>query len=294
VILHGGPLLIEADPVQLEQVIVNLATNARDAMRAGGKLTIETQGTDVAGAAGPEPSIAPGTYAVLSVRDTGVGMDAETRRLAFHPFFTTKEVGQGTGLGLATVYGIVEQSRGRVLVESEPGKGSCFSVFLPRASGTVDAEAQRGSPAMARPLRGATVLLAEDEPMVRAVTSRGLSNAGFAVIEAENGERALQVAIDHDGPIDLLVTDVVMSKMGGVELAARLGAMRPGLRVLYVSGYAWNAELPPSDAAAGVDFLRKPFTPDVLVDRASRLLAVDHQNDATTERATRFSSPVTR
>jgi signal transduction histidine kinase/CheY-like chemotaxis protein len=285
VVLQPGPLPILADPVQLEQVVVNLATNARDAMRGtGGKLTIETQAIEVtaeraapAAAAVPVPAtVDPGAWIVLSVRDTGTGMDAETRRLVFHPFFTTKEVGQGTGLGLATVYGIVEQSGGRIFVESALGEGSCFRVFLPRATGAVETGAETtggGAGGKARPPHRATVLLAEDDARVRAVTVQALSGAGFVVVEAEDGEQALRRAEDHAGPIDLLVTDLIMTRMGGLELARRLKAVRPGLRVLYVSGYAWTAQLPPSDPDAGVDFLRKPFTPEILVDRAARLVA---------------------
>src|SRR5262249_35590156 len=154
------------------------------------------------------PGLAPGAWAVLSVRDTGVGMDAETRRLAFHPFFTTKEIGHGTGLGLATVIGVVEQSGGHVFLESEPGKGSCFRVFLPRAGApsAEDAEPAEG----ARPLRASTVLLVEDEPAVRDVISRTLVGAGMSVLEADSGEEALSRARGHAGPIELLVTDVVM------------------------------------------------------------------------------------
>jgi CheY-like chemotaxis protein len=206
---------------------------------------------------------------VLSVRDTGVGMDAETRRLAFHPFFTTKEVGHGTGLGLATVSGIVEQSGGHVLVESAPGKGSCFRVYLPRAEAPI---AEDLAPAEGeRPLlRATTVLLVEDEPMVRDVISRALGGAGMSVLEAESGEEALARARGHTGPIELLVTDVVMARMGGLEVARRLAAARPGVRVLFISGYSRDTELP--RVGEGVDFLQKPFTSNVLLDRVSRLL----------------------
>jgi len=281
VALQPGLLPIIADPVQLEQVLVNLASNARDAMRgSGGTLTIETQAMDVAaGAPGSSvpATVEPGAWVVLSVRDTGTGMDTETRRLAFHPFFTTKEVGQGTGLGLATVHGIVEQSGGRVFVESEVGKGSCFRVFLPRAVGASESDLEVGDDVAgggkATPKHRGTVLLAEDDARVRAVTVQALSGAGFVVIEAEDGERALQWADGHVGPIDLLVTDLVMTRMGGLELARRLKAVRPGLRVLYVSGYPWNSQVPPSDPVAGVDFLPKPFTPQILVDRAARMIA---------------------
>jgi len=272
VALHGGVLQVEADPGQLEQVIINLATNARDAMPGGGRLTIETDSLAIeAGDPAVPPGIEPGPYALLSVRDTGVGMDAETRRMAFHPFFTTKEIGQGTGLGLATVNGIVTQSGGRVFVESEPGKGSCFRVFLPRVKGSVASDVPVAFSAVAS--HPATILLVEDEPMVRAVASQAMAGAGLTVIEAANGEQALEQAAAHKGPINLLVTDVVMARMGGPELAKILKADRPEVRVLFVSGYSREAEIPPADLVAGIDFLEKPFTPQVLVDRVSRLLA---------------------
>ena len=272
VALRPAPLAVLADRGQLEQVIVNLATNARDAMAAGGTLTIETDLAVIAKGDGARtPRLAPGAYVVLSVRDTGIGMDAETRRLAFHPFFTTKEIGQGTGLGLATVNGIVEQSGGHVFVESEPGKGSCFRVFLPRADAPIEKEAAPTTPAPAR--RAATVLLVEDEPMVRDVISRALVGAGMTVLEAAEGTQALERARAHEGPIDLLVTDVVMSRMGGPELAKRLAATRPEVRVLFISGYSRDTELSNGDAAEGVDFLQKPFTSNAVVEHASRLLA---------------------
>jgi len=278
VVLQPGLLPITADPVQLEQVLVNLATNARDAMRdSGGTLTIETQAMEVSAESSVSAMVGAGAWVVLSVRDTGTGMDAETRRLAFQPFFTTKEVGQGTGLGLASVYGIVEQSGGRVFVESEVGKGSCFRVFLPRAAEASESDTEVGGDTAgggkATPPHRGVVLLAEDDARVRAVTMQALRGAGFVAIEAEDGDQALQRADSHVGPIDLLVTDLVMTRMGGLELARRLKATRPGLRVLYVSGYPGNAPFPPSDPAAGVDFLSKPFTPQILVDRAARLMA---------------------
>jgi CheY-like chemotaxis protein len=265
-------LQVEADPAQLQQVMINLATNARDAMHGGGRLTIETDFVALeADDSSVAPGMRPGTYAVLSMRDTGVGMDAETRRLAFHPFFTTKEVGHGTGLGLATVNGIVTQSGGKVFVQSEPGKGSCFRVLLPRVEGAVASDVPLLSPAVAT--RPATVLLVEDEPLVRTVASRALTGAELTVIEAANGEEALERANGHRGPIDLLVTDAVMARMGGSELAKSLKADRPQIRVLFVSGYSREAQAPPADLAAGIDFLEKPFTPKLLVDRVSRLLA---------------------
>jgi signal transduction histidine kinase/ActR/RegA family two-component response regulator len=272
--LSPAPMPIKADPLQLEQVIINLATNARDAMAGGGKLTIGTEVLELpqVGGAGA-PAVPEGVYVVLTVRDTGVGMDTATRRMVFHPFFTTKEVGQGTGLGLATVYGIVEQSGGRVLVDSEPGEGSRFRVFMPRAD-AADIKTVSSIPPMdSGPRRAATVLLAEDEPMVRAVTARALAGAGFKVIEAEDGEQALERAREYDGVIELLVTDVVMRRMGGLDLANRLAEERPGLPVLFVSGYSRDANIVGRDAAA-VEFLQKPFTVEMLIAKASQLVAV--------------------
>jgi signal transduction histidine kinase len=264
--LAPAPLAVFADAAQLEQVIVNLATNARDAMPSGGTLTLETHAEELA-VGGPR---AAGAWVVLSVRDTGVGMDAETRRLAFHPFFTTKEVGRGTGLGLATVSGIVEQSGGHVLVESEPGRGSCFRVFLPRAEAPIATVVPDATGELARPPRAATVLLVEDEPMVRDVISRALAGAGMSVLEAETGEEALARARRHPGTIELLVTDVVMARMGGLELARRLAGARPGVRVLFISGYGRVPDV--ASGGAGVDYLQKPFTSTALVERVARLL----------------------
>jgi signal transduction histidine kinase/CheY-like chemotaxis protein len=276
---HGGPLPVDADPGQLEQVIINLATNARDAMPAGGRLSIETEATDVAAADSTlVPPLRSGPYVVLSVRDTGVGMDAETRRMAFDPFFTTKDVGHGIGLGLATVHGVVEQSGGHIFIDSAPGQGSTFRVYLPRAEAgeagsDAAAELAPAAPPVATPGLAATVLLVEDERIVRALVARALTRAGFTVIEAENGEQALDRSRGYDGLIDLLVTDVVMTRMSGPDLAKKLMSDRPGIRVLFVSGFSRNAVLPAVSATEGIDFLQKPFTPDDVIDRIARLIA---------------------
>ena len=268
--LAPGPLPVQADPTQLQQTIINLATNARDAMTAGGTLTIETERADRAPAGTTLPE---GRYVALTVRDTGVGMDDATRRLVFHPFFTTKEVGKGTGLGLATVHGIVEQSGGQVLVESEPGHGSCFRVFLPLVGVEkieVAASAVRtppaGSPA------SATILIAEDEALVRQVIARVLGRAGYTVIEAQDGEQALQMVRRHTVAIDLVISDVVMAKLGGLDLAKRLTSERPGLPVLLVSGY--NREEMTDNPSRTISFLRKPFTPGELLEKVSTLLTL--------------------
>jgi signal transduction histidine kinase/ActR/RegA family two-component response regulator len=269
--LCPGPALVVADPSQLEQVIVNLATNARDAMPHGGIVTVATSTVMADG----DATLPAGAYVVLSVDDTGVGMDAETRQRAFEPFFTTKEVGQGTGLGLATVYGIVEQSGGRVTVRSQPGEGTGFDVYLPLATGGPAVETLPTALAPAAEMgAGATILLAEDEPDVRAATTQMLRLAGYDVIAAADGPQALALAGTIRGPIDVLVTDLIMTSLGGVELARQLAAERPGLRVLFISGYGWQ-ELPPPDLGVAVDFLPKPFTFETLTGRIARLLAAD-------------------
>ncbi len=269
--LDPGLARVKADRGQIEQVIVNLAVNARDAMPEGGRLTIETANAELDESTLRRRSDVPaGRYVALTVTDTGVGMYPETRARAFDPFFTTKETGKGTGLGLATVHGIVEQSGGRVLVESEPGRGSSFRVFLP---GTVEGVEH----SVAREDGGGwlggseTILLAEDEPAVRTLVREILERLGYRVIVAENGAKALEQAVTA-GRIDLLVTDVVMPAVGGPELSERLLAERPGLSVLFMSGYAQQAV---SDRAAlppGHGFLPKPFSPSDLEQRVRALL----------------------
>jgi two-component system cell cycle sensor histidine kinase/response regulator CckA len=270
--LAPGPVLVRADPGQLEQVLVNLATNARDAMPRGGRLTVSTSTVVADG----DAKLPPGRYAVLSVEDTGVGMDAETRQRAFEPFFTTKEIGQGTGLGLATVYGIVAESGGRVVVRSQVGQGSGFDVYLPLAT-EADLAEQPGEPLPHRlpaPV-GATILLAEDEPGVRSVTAQMLRLAGYEVIPAADGSEALAKARATRGPIEVLVADLVMAQMGGLELARRLAAERPGLRVLFISGYGWDDEAQQAAHAtlSPVAFLQKPLTFETLTGKIATLLA---------------------
>ncbi len=274
-----GPLPVKADPSQLQQVIINLATNARDAMPEGGRLAIEVGRFGKRDDGGPP--IPRGSYARLCVRDTGIGMDEATRRLAFDPFFTTKEAGRGTGLGLATVYGIVEQSGGFIFVESQPAKGSAFTVYLPVSAGPLAGGGleppRAASPAV--PAGRATVLLAEDNPMVRNVVARMLREAGYRVLEGNDGENALEVAARESGAIDLLVTDLGMGRLGGIELAKRLGELRPAMRVLFISGFSWDSSLPALNPERGVDFLQKPFTPDALIACTARLLAAEAQGD---------------
>jgi len=248
-----------ADPGQIEQVIMNLAVNARDAMPEGGKLTIETTNVEVdEDYASQDVSLAPGRFVQVSVTDTGTGMDAATRQLIFEPFFTTKEKGRGTGLGLATVYGIIRQSGGDVSVYSEPGRGTTFKVYLPRVDSPV-AEA-RSKTVSIIPTGSETVLVVEDEEAVRKLVLRILGSAGYHVLAAATGTDALELCENHQGAIDLLLTDVVMPQMSGRELAQRLGVLLPGVKVLFMSGYTDNAIVHHGVLDAGTHFIGKPFS----------------------------------
>jgi PAS domain S-box-containing protein len=264
---------IEADPGQLQQIIMNLIVNARDAMPKGGKLTIATANLDLTEAElRSDPDVRPGPYAMVSVSDTGVGMDAETRAHLFEPFFTTKEVGKGTGLGLATVHGIVKQSRGHIEVQSEPGKGTTFRIYLPRVPTSVEksnGEAPQGLPSA----RGQeTLLLVEDEELVRRLTRTILLRSGYTVLEARNGREALQIAEQQPGAIHLLVTDVVMPEMNGHELYQRLSRVRPDLRVLFMSGYTDSALLRNGVLEGGFTLVLKPFAPDAFLGHVREVL----------------------
>jgi two-component system cell cycle sensor histidine kinase/response regulator CckA len=263
---------VKADRGQLEQVILNLAVNARDAMPHGGELKIETANAQL----GEKDVlryryVIPGRYIVLKVSDTGVGMDAKTKSHIFEPFFTTKEKGKGTGLGLATVYGIVKQSGGYIWLESEPGQGTTFRIFLARAEG-VEEEAAPAEP-VKRGDGPRTILLVEDEPSLRKLTHRTLKDMGYTVLEATDAAQAIDVARNTDAPIDLLLTDVIMPGMSGGDLAKKLSPENPHMRVLFMSGYTDGAieirgSLPP-----GMTVLRKPFTRDVLLRTVEGALA---------------------
>jgi two-component system cell cycle sensor histidine kinase/response regulator CckA len=263
---------IRADGSQMEQVIMNLAVNARDAMPGGGKLVIETENADLdhSYSAG-HPVVKPGRYVMLAVSDSGVGMDAATQAHIFEPFFTTKEQGKGTGLGLATVYGVVKQSGGFIWVYSEVGKGTCFKIYLPRVDQA--AEAPGAVLPFAEVPRGTeTVLLSEDEQDVREVAREFLESGGYTVIEAQNGTEALELGLKHNGKIDLLITDMVMPGMRGQELAARLSQQRSDLRVLYMSGYSEHSAADGALSDRRVRLLTKPFSRSVLLRTVRELL----------------------
>ncbi len=273
VVIPGEDLApVKADPGQIEQVIVNLAVNARDAMPGGGKLIIETANVSLdAEYAQRHPGAQVGDYVLLAVTDTGVGMTDEVKAHLFEPFFTTKEPGKGTGLGLATVYGIVKQHGGNIYAYSELGKGTTFKIYLP----AVEAEAER----LPRrdeegyvPRGTETVLVVEDEANVRAIVTRTLTEQGYTVLEAADGYEALRLARDYEGEIHLLLTDVVMPQMGGKELSERFAAIRPGVKTLFMSGYTDNAIVHRGILEPGVAFLQKPFTAAALARRVRQAL----------------------
>ena len=261
--------MIKADPGQIEQVLMNLAVNSRDAMPQGGKLTIETSNfladQDYATSHYPMP---PGSYVMLAVSDTGEGMDAETQARIFEPFFTTKGQGKGTGLGLATVYGIVKQSGGFAWVYSELGKGTAFKIYLPLAEGTPEAILAAGGVAGG----SETVLLVEDEAKLRALTRSILESRGYKVLEAHTSMEALLIPGQHKGPIHLLLTDVVMPLMNGREVAEKLAKLHPQMKILFMSGYTDDTVVRHGVLESGMAFLQKPFSPDTLARKVREVL----------------------
>ena len=268
-------ILVQIDPGQVEQVILNLAVNARDAMPNGGKLTIETAFVDLDESyASTHPPLPVGNYVMLAVSDTGCGISPEIQAHIFEPFFTTKSASQGTGLGLAMVYGIVKQSGGYIWVYSEVGHGTSFKIYLPRVRRDGRPEpTEEVVPLAAKPSPGGeTVLVVEDEDAVRRLVGRVLAAGGYRHLEASNGEEALEICAQWGETVHLLVTDVVMPRMVGPELAKRLQAFYPELRTLYVSGYADQAVVHHSVLERGIAFLQKPFTPDVLLRRVREVL----------------------
>jgi two-component system cell cycle sensor histidine kinase/response regulator CckA len=262
---------VEADPRQLEQVIMNLVANARDAMPTGGRLTIETENEIVAeDDPRASPDLPPGPYVVLCVSDTGTGIDPEIQSKIFDPFFTTKEPGRGTGLGLATVYGIVKQAGGHIEVASAKDQGSSFLIHLPWVRAT--AVHRQPEPAAQPGPRGSeTILLVEDEESVRVFANKALEKQGYSVLEARHGRDALIRLAEHEGPIDLVITDIVMPEMGGNELARQLATERPGLPVLFMSGYT-DGEIAERGLGPDGAFLQKPFTSDVLARKVREVL----------------------
>ena len=250
-----------ADVGQLEQVLLNLAINARDAMATGGQIIIEGRNADIDEAfASTHRGFRPGRYAVLAIRDTGTGMDKATQQRLFEPFFTTKKSGKGSGLGLAMVYGIVEQHAGAILVHSELGKGSSFEVYLPCAPRTVEAgvASPRAAGLSLPAAKGETILVLEDDEMVRVSVCNLLRRLGYQVIEADGAERCCQLAASHPGPIDLFLTDVIMPDMNGKEVFERLAPLRKGLKVLYMSGYAADIIVHRGIIDKEVQFIQKP------------------------------------
>ena len=262
---------MKVDPGQIEQVLVNLAINARDAMPSGGRLTIETRAASLdeiycRGIA----DLTPGEYVMLAVSDTGAGMDEQVQSRIFEPFFTTKEVGKGTGLGLSTVHGIVKQSRGHIAVYSEVGHGTSFKIYLPRVDASADVA--RRAQDRSLPTGSETVLLVEDDDAVRALTKHVLIRCGYRVLEATNGAEGLAMATTHQGHISLLISDVVMPHLGGRELAGQLRRIRPDCRVLFLSGYARDAVNRLGVLEGEHAFLQKPFSPSALAQKVRGIL----------------------
>jgi CheY-like chemotaxis protein len=268
---------VKADPGQIEQVIMNLAVNARDAMPRAGRITIETASAPDADPALPVGA-APGPWVTLAMSDTGIGMDAETMSHIFEPFFTTKGVEKGTGLGLSTVYGIVKQSGGEIVVNSEVGRGTRFVVYLPRVDEAIDADDPPGGSESRGGME--TILLVEDEPDVRFLARELLESEGYTVLEAPGGTEALRLASSHAPRIHLVLTDVVMPEMDGRQLVERLRAMRPEIASLYMSGYTEDAVLRYGVMSAQTAFLGKPFTADALMRKVRAVLDAARHDDA--------------
>jgi two-component system cell cycle sensor histidine kinase/response regulator CckA len=275
--LADGLSPIFADPAQIQQVVMNLAVNARDAMPGGGILTIRTANvTQTYAARRGHEVMPPGDYVQIEVGDTGIGIPQENLVRIFEPFFSTKEVGSGTGLGLSTVYGIVKQTGGFVFVDSEPGKGAAFSIFLPRHQQAVETQPQKPGEAVpepARDLTGAgTVLLVEDEDPVRLFSARALRNKGYKVLEAKSGEQALEMIQEGKEAIDLVITDVVMPRMDGPQLIKHVRQTHPTLKVIFISGYTEDAFRKRLDHDADIHFLPKPFTLKQLAGKVKEVM----------------------
>ena len=272
VVVEEGVGLITADPGQIEQVLLNLAVNARDAMPQGGRLTIRACNVelDEADKKKHDP-VTPGRYVLLTVEDTGCGMDLKTQARIFDPFFTTKELGKGTGFGLATVYWIVKQSRGYVWVYSEVGQGTVFKVYLPRADRAIRPQRQKEEEVMA--LEGSeTILLAEDSESLREMAREYLESIGYTVLDATSGTQALERAKDFKGRIDLLLTDIIMPEMGGPDLADRIVSLRPDIKVIFTSGYTGDAIAGHGPLHPAATFIQKPYRPKALARKIREVL----------------------
>ena len=265
---------VKVDAGQLEQVVVNLVVNARDAMPEGGTLIVSTRNVTLdASYAAEHPTCTPGPHVLLAFTDTGLGMLEATRRRIFEPFFTTKDVGKGSGLGLSTVFGIVQQSGGRVEVYSEVGKGTVFKVYLPVVDSPAEAGAIAGATALARGTE--TVLVVEDDPAVRRVATRVLKGAGYTVLTANGGQQALALLKAHPGPVHLVLTDMVMPGMSGQELAARLGAERPNQNVLFTSGFTNDALRLGGLPNVSAQFIGKPYSAIELTRKVREVLDLE-------------------
>jgi CheY-like chemotaxis protein len=264
---------VKADRSQIEQVIMNLAVNARDAMPRGGKLTIETANVEFDDSYSRAPVVLmPGRYVMLAVTDNGCGMDADTQPHIFEPFYTTKEKGKGTGLGLATVYGIVKQSGGYVWVYSEIGRGTTFKIYLPSVEEEVAPREIRKAVA-SLPRGTETVLLVEDEEGVRELAKEYLESCGYKVLVAQNGQAAIDLVSKHSGPIDLMMTDIVMPGLSGSDLAKQVKSLRPDIRVVYMSGYTDQAIIHHGILSSDVLLLQKPFTMSTLAHKLREALS---------------------
>lgn len=260
-----------ADKGQIEQILLNIAVNARDAMPKGGKLFIRTEDVELREEYVKEHAgTAPGRYVALSMSDTGTGMTREVQERIFEPFFTTKEMGKGTGLGLATAYGIVKQHNGSIYVYSEQGKGTTFKVYLPAADREAQAAGKKPSPAL--PGGSETILVVDDEPIIRSLVGEVLQPLGYRVLQASNSAEALTMCRVHDKPIDLLLTDVIMPGMSGKDLADAICAMRPSIRVIYMSGYPHESIVPHGILNQGVILLQEPLTGAALAGKVRETL----------------------